>query len=115
MRPSKYSEDIPDKVVSFMKQGYSIEEICLELNVAKKTFYNWCKKHDELLHAKKRGTDFSLGWWMKNARENLENPKFNATLFYMNMRNRFGWADKKEIDHTTGGKPITIHVIPDEE
>jgi len=105
-RPSKYTEDVADKVITYMKEGYSIEEVCLELDICKQTFYNWCEKNKELLDSKKKGVDFSKGWWMKQGRESLNNKEFNATLWYMNMKNRFGWADNQKTDLTSGGKPI---------
>jgi hypothetical protein len=89
-----------------MYEGMSIEEVCYELQVCKQTFYNWCDKYPELMDAKKRGTDFSCGWWMKKGRENLNDNKFNSTLWYMNMKNRFNWADNQKTDITSQGKPI---------
>lgn len=107
-RPTKYTEDIPDLVVDLMRDGASIEEVCYELGIAKQTFYNWCEAHPELLDAKKVGTDFAEGWWMKQGRVNLQNKDFSPTLFYMNMKNRFKWSDKQEIDHTTKGESFNI-------
>ena len=97
MRPTKYNPDFKDTVIDLMKEGASIEEICLELEICKQTFYNWCETHKEFLDSKKKGEDFSKGWWMKNGRINLENKEFNYTGWYMQMKNRFGWADKQEV------------------
>lgn len=102
--PTKYKEEYNEKIVEWMKQGYSIEEICLELDICKKTFYNWCEENKEFLHSKKKGLDFSKGWWMKKGRTNLENKEFNYTGWYMNMKNRFGWTDRQ--DTTTNGKEL---------
>ena len=106
MRPSKYTNDIPEKVIEFMRDGMSIEEVCYELNICKQTFYNWCEKHPELLDSKKKGVDFSCGWWMREGRTSLRDKDFNYTGWYMNMKNRFGWADNQKHDITSGGKPI---------
>lgn len=75
----------------------------------------WLKEEDQFSGTIKKGRQLSACWWEEIGRKNLQSKDFSYTGWYMNMRNRFGWADKKEIDHTTGGKPITIHVIPDEE
>lgn len=104
MRPTKYKKEYCDKVVKMMRKGMSIEEVCYELEIAKQTFYNWCDTHPEFMDAKKRGVDFSCGWWKKQGRENLKEKEFNATLFYMNMKNRFGWADKQETKQETSSK-----------
>lgn len=105
-RPTDYRDELAVRVVDLMKQGASIEEICLDLDVCKQTFYTWCEAHSEFLDAKKKGEDFSKGWWLKNGRLNLENKDFNYTGWYMNMKNRFGWADKQEIDHTSKHEKI---------
>jgi len=97
-RPTDYRPEFCEKLVELMKQGAAIEELCLEFDVCEKTLYNWFNAHPDFLQAKKRGVAFSKAWWMKNGRLNLENKEFNYTGWYMNMKNRFGWADKQEVE-----------------
>lgn len=103
-RPSKYKEEYKQRVLELMKEGCSISEICLELDICRKTFYNWCEENEEFLHTKKKGEDFSEGWWMKQGRTNLKNKEFSYTGWYMNMKNRFGWTDR--VDQTTKGNAL---------
>lgn len=110
-RPTIYDPDICNQVIELMREGASIEEVCYELDIAKQTFYNWCEKYPELMDAKKRGTDLACGWWMKQGRVNLKDRDFSSTLFYMNMKNRFKWSDKHEVDNNVTLKEFNIKDI----
>lgn len=102
-RPTKYLPEYGERVIELMKQGASIIEVAYELNVARSTIYEWMENHKEFSDTIKRGKDFSEGWWMIQGRSNLWNKEFSPTLFYMNMKNRFGWADRQESN-------ITAHI-----
>lgn len=99
-RPSDYKPEYCEKAIELLKQGASIEELGLELDCGYTTIYRWMDEHEEFRGAIKKGREYSEGWWKKRGRTDLENDKFNSTLWYMNMKNRFGWADKKEVTAT---------------
>ena len=63
--------------------------------------------------AKRKGVDFSCGWWMREGRVNLKDGKFNYTGWYMNMKNRFGWKDKTEVDNSIKGDITIIRKVID--
>ncbi len=103
-RPTKYKPELCQQVEDLMYEGASIEEVAWKLRVNRDTLYEWQKKHKEFSDTIKRGVNHSEGWWKFKGRANLENKDFSSTLWYMNMKNRFGWADKH--DHTTKGDKI---------
>ena len=64
----------------------------------------------------KRGLQLSQAWWEKQGRTNLiskyQGDTFNATLWYMNMKNRFKWVDKIQNEHTgKDGGPIQTEEV----
>lgn len=68
-------------------------------------FEDWQENCPEFLETIKKGKYLSNIWWEKNGRVNLKDKDFNPTLWYMNMRNRFGWKDKTDV--TSDGEKIT--------
>jgi transposase len=96
-RPSGYKPEYCQTVLKEMRDGASIEEVAYELKVFKSTLYSWMDNYPEFSDAIKNGVEFSEGWWRKEGRKNIRNKDFNSTLWYMNMKNRFGWKDKTEM------------------
>lgn len=113
-RPTKYRPEMCEQIVDLMRNGESIEEASHALNLSKDTVYQYAKKYPEFSDALKRAVQVSYVWWLRNGREALREKEFNYTGFYMQMKNRFGWTDKKEIKHEGETSRVVIE-IPKEE
>jgi hypothetical protein len=107
--PSHWQEAL----LELYRQGGSDKEVKALIYSWIGTFSNnlwdrWMKEEEDFWETIKRGRMLSEAWWEKQGRSNLTSSNFNATLWYMNMKNRFGWADSQKIDHTSGGEKINI-------
>jgi len=99
-RPRREVSELPElwyeEVLELYAEGASDVEIKVILNVSNDIWARWMKEEPEFQETIKIGKELSRAWWETVGRRNLANGKFNSTLWYMNMKNRFGWADRSE-------------------
>lgn len=114
-RPKEDLNSLPEgwynDVLELYKEGGSDVEIKALIYEWRGSFSNdlwdrWIEEEDEFSETIKTGKILSEAWWNKNGRKNLQNKDFNYTGWYMQMKNRFGWADNTKTDVTTNGKDI---------
>jgi hypothetical protein len=110
-RPKKtVKETLPENweemIISEMKEGAALQEIKAMFNISEDLFYRWMEEEPDFSEAIKRGIKLAEGWWMGEGRKSLRDKDFSYTGWYMNMKNRYNWADKKDI--TSGGQPINL-------
>ena len=114
-RPLLQLEDLPkgweESIISMSKEGASIVEIAIELDISRTTLAAMTKRDEYFLNTIKRCKRYCEGWWLRKGRTELENRDFSSTLWYMNMKNRFGWTDKQQTDVTSKGKELNITPI----
>jgi|TARA_R110000764_G_scaffold41736_2_gene93874 transposase len=96
-RPTKYKAAMCDVVIELMREGASQDEVIGHLDISRETFYRWKEENKEFSDSIKRGKSLSLTWWERQGRLSLKDREFNYTGWYMNMKNRFKWADKQEV------------------
>lgn len=101
------------EVLSLYQEGASDVEVKAHIYYLRGSFSNdlwgrWLEEVEEFSETIKTGKLLSEAWWHNKGRTNLWVKEFNYTGWYIQMKNRFGWADKQEIDHTTKGKAFTL-------
>lgn len=119
-RPKETLDSLPNEwyneIVALYEKGGSDVEVKALIYSWRGSFSNdlwdrWLKEEEEFSETIKMGRMLEEAWWSRNGRENLKNKDFNYTGWYMNMKNRFGWADRQQTDHTSGGKEINLTPI----
>lgn len=83
--------------------AYLGEKYGSEMMVSKQTLYDWEKKHPEFLDSKKRGFACSQLFYEQVGIKGMmgEIKKFNVTAWIFNMKNRFGWRDRSQVEVET--------------
>ena len=99
-RPLKKLKDLPEgwenTIINLSKEGASIVELAVALDISRQTLYNLSERDEYFLDTIKKCKRYCEAWWLSKGRTELDNRDFSYTGWYMNMKNRFGWADKQE-------------------
>lgn len=104
-RPTKYREEMLPIIIELMSVGASLLEVAGALDIDDETIQDWkdpnSPRYNEAFSVTiKKGINLSEIWWQRKGRTSLENKDFSYVGWYMNMKNRFGWKDKQEVEQT---------------
>ncbi len=79
-------------------EGASDQEVAKELRIPMSKFKRLYSTDEHFRSVIDDGRGHALAWWMKEGRTNLKNKQFSYVGWFQNMKNRYGWADKAEIN-----------------
>jgi hypothetical protein len=117
-RPTKYYKEMCNKLPDMFKNGESVVEVCVNLEIHIDTFYDWIKKYPKFSDAYKRGRMLSQAWWEKLGRGAAAGlAGGHPAYFIFQMKNRFRknlsethpeidtrWVDKIENENNNTSK-----------
>jgi len=118
-RPTKYKQEYCEMLIEHMSRGYSFESFAGFLGVARASIYEWEQKNKDFSDAKAIAFEKSRYFWESASVEHLiEKPhgkKLNNTNWVFNMKNRFGWTDKTEIESNNTEVKLSYNVNSDDK
>lgn len=113
LEPCTLTTDQLKQIESLYEQGASDVEIKAYIYSERGSFSNnlwerWLEEEPIFWETIKRGRLLSEAWWTREGRTNLKDKDFSYTGWYMNMKNRFKWADRQ--DFNLGGQPDGVPI-----
>lgn len=79
--------------------GSAIEMRCL-IGIGESAWRTLLEDSEEFRSAVKTAQNLCEVWWERAGRGMVSGKDGNATVWIFNMKNRFGWRDKQEIEQT---------------
>jgi len=115
-RPTVYSEELGNKILEFMAQGFSLETAAIQCDVHPSTVARWRVENADFSELMRVGKSLSLQWWENRGRDAAAGISGgSAAIISLGIRNRarsaIGWhhADTQRLEHTgKDGKPIQV-------
>jgi hypothetical protein len=74
----------------------------------------WMEEEPLFSSTIKKGRSLAKAWWHSEGRTALRDDKFSYTGWYMQMKNRFGWSDKQQIEQKVDQRTTVSKIFPDE-
>lgn len=101
-RPAEYKPEFCNIVIEQMQKGYSKEATAGAIGISKQTFYRWMKEYKDFSDAVQIGEVLSQQTWEGKAVDysvhTKDGKRLDSRIYALQMKNRFGWTDKKEIN-----------------
>ncbi|MCY1389895.1 hypothetical protein D9M71_47050 [compost metagenome] len=90
-----------DRMRSLAAEGASELEVRHEMGISEHLWYKWTDENPDFSRTRKECQELCRIWWEKHGRKMSDgSADGNATVWIFNMKNRFGWKDKVETEHT---------------
>lgn len=97
IRAVKYDKgEHPMKFIEHSREGLSPVEIAAEFGVSMKDLKKWDETFEEFHIAYEVGAALHEAWYVKQGKDNLDNMRYNTTLYKYLTGNKLGWAEKTE-------------------
>jgi len=99
-RPRTKLEDLPsdwkDRMLAAASEGKSAVEVRHEIGIGRSAWETLLEDSDEFRAAEKDARELCEVWWERSGRTLAMAGGGNSAIWIFNMKNRFGWRDKKE-------------------
>lgn len=103
-RPRTTVNDLPTEWMEIVREcgqnGQSAVTIRCKLGIGIHGWETLLEDSEDFRETVKEAKALCEHWWEERGREMAMGLDGNATVWIFNMKNRFGWKDKSEVDHS---------------
>ena len=112
--PTKFNPAVhPLSYVDMARHGLSDVEIAAQFEVSMETLANWCETFMEMASAYEIGQAMYEAYFLREGRRNLQNTRFNTSLFKFLTMNKLGYSDKVETKNQNQNMNVGVLLVPD--
>jgi len=101
-RPTKYTDEMCNRVIEAGRDGASVAEMAVACDVAVATLYEWAGVHTGFSESFSAAQSFAEAYWAKLLKEGLQRPGSEyqgaANLKYMAQRFQERWSERRNVD-----------------
>ena len=112
-RPTKYTDDLGDKLIRWMRNGYSLTAAAGKIGISRQTVYAWAEEKPAFSDALNEARAAAAAWWEDRAQDVAMGKEGNAAMVIFGLKNRVAdeWRDKQEHAHTSPDGSMTPTTI----
>lgn len=108
----KYKKEYCQKIIPWFSAGWSILEVCRQLDISRQSYYDWQEKHPEWKEATIRGEELAEAYHDTLGRlEMIGKPQqgimLDKTLYMFTMKTRFKRRETGEITDNDPRKQVS--------
>jgi transcriptional regulator with XRE-family HTH domain len=100
-RPTKWADDIPERMLELAGEGKSRAQIAKAIGISRQTWTRWESEKPEFSDAVKEAQWLAQAWWEDRGQAGITAGVggFNATAYIFQMKNRFRDDYRDQQDH----------------
>jgi hypothetical protein len=99
-QPTKYRPELCDEIVAIMSKGLSATAAAAELNICRKSLYNWEAEHPDFATALDMGRTKRQAFLEKRLLGASEGPVVTSSIFALKNAAPKDWREKQEVEQT---------------
>lgn len=100
-----------DRMKDLAREGASDVEVRGDIGISIDLWYRWIADEPEFAETIKECKMLCQTWWERTGRNMAKGAEGNSAVWIFNMKNRFGWKDKQEIEHSGGLAIVKVNEL----